>query len=275
MSAGQGRGGSRGRVLAACAAGVLAAGVAAACGGSNSTLPDVPDGGGGASSSGGAVDAGSCVAIPASDLPQASSPASGTVSGAGLDATLCPGGASARVEPAGASIDTAPYLFYLTYTVGSSSSAGDFLFASPAGATDGELNFMVGLSSPAPGQYTPGTSGTCGGGAFTYYLPIPEGLSCDAGTAPNCPKGCASECSGFGCDPCTPQAPSVSFTANAAGDCLGDTQPAVGTWSLSLTSVTAASPGNGGKYYTPHGSLTATMAGASGAAGTATLSITF
>ncbi|MGH7293707.1 MAG: hypothetical protein ACRELB_02185, partial [Polyangiaceae bacterium] len=79
-----------------------------------------------------------------------------------------------------------------------------------------------------------------------------------------------------GCNPCTPQAPSVSFTAKAAGDCLGDTQVVGGSWSLSLTSVTPASgSGSGGKYYTPHGSFTATLAGADGAAGTATLAITF
>ena len=275
MSAGMDHRGFGGRCAVACAAAVLVASVAAGCSGSTSSLPEGPDGGGGSSSGGTVVDAGSCVAIPSSFLPAGASPASGTVIGAGLAATLCPAGASARVEPAGASIDTSPYFFVLSYTVGSDSSAGDFLFSSPAGATDGELNVMVGLPSPSPGTYAAGSGGTCGGGAFTYYLPVPAGLDCDAGVAPNCPEGCSSECSGFGCDPCTPQPPAVSFTANAAGDCLGDTQPAVGSWSLSLTSVTAASPGNSDKYYTPHGSFTATMAGADGSPGSATLSVTF
>ena len=239
------------------------------CSGSSGSLPAGGDGG-----TTTVVDAGSCTSIPGSALPSGASAASGTFSGA-ASGTVCSGGASARIEAAGSSQDTAPFLFELSTTVGPNRWGDHFLFSAPAGASDGELNVMVGLTSVATGVLTETSAGTCGSGAFTYYLPVPAGLDCDAGVAPNCPNGCSSECSGFGCEPCTPQPPSVSYTAKAAGDCLGTQQTPSGSWTLTLTSVTPSTAGTSATTYTPHGTFTTSLAGADGAPGTVTLSITF
>jgi hypothetical protein len=54
-------------------------------------------------------------------------------------------------------------------------------------------------------------------------------------------------------------------------DCLGDTQPAQGSWTLNLTSVAryGGAGGSGDTYDTVHGTLTATML-SEGGTGTAT-----
>ena len=225
-------------------------------------------------------DAGDCPAIPSSDLPSASAPANGTVSGPDLSAVLCPGGASARILSAGASYDTEPYIFELDYTVGTATEVQPFTFASPAGANDGELSVLLGLPSAGPGEYD-SSSGQCGSLAFTYYLPVPPTVDCDAGQPPACPLGCSTLCSGFGCLPCSPQPPAVSYTAEGAADCIGGAQAAIGSWHLSLTSVTAAAadagPSDGdARNYLPHGTFTATMpADGDAGAGSAALSVSF
>jgi hypothetical protein len=233
-------------------------------GGSSSGATD----GGGASSGVGpsAIDASfdGCAAIPSSDLPASSSPAEGTVVGAGLSGLLCPGGASARIESAGARSDTEPYIFYLDYTVGLGSAVTDFQFQTPAAASHGELGVLLGIPSAAPGEYDSPSGAQCGTMAFTYYLPVPPSVDCEAGTPPSCSPGCGAVCSGQGCSPCTPTAPSVGYTAKGSGDCIGSTLTPVGSWHLSLTSVTAAADagsGTGLRFYLPHGTLTAQLVG--------------
>jgi hypothetical protein len=219
------------------------------------------------------VDASGCPAIPGSDLPAGSSPASGNVTGTSIDGVLCPAGAFARIESAGAHYDTAPYFFVLGYTVGGSAPVNDFVFTSPPGANHGELDVLLGLPAPAPGQFSSSSAQQCGSMAFTYYLPVPAWVDCDGGTGPSCPPGCSAACA-ITCGPCEPQEPSVGFTAQGPADCLGNTTPAFGSWTLSLTSVTEASGGGQGlSYYTPHGSFSATMDG--GDAGTATFVVGF
>jgi hypothetical protein len=118
--------------------------------------------------------------------------------------------------------------------------------------------------------------------AFSYYLPSPAGLDCEAGAPPDCPPGCSTVCDnvspGGGCEPCTPAAPGVGYSAVGTGDCIGDTSTALGSWTLTLTSVTEADAGTSGSptYYTPHGTFTATMVDASDAGTeTVTLSASF
>ncbi len=226
------------------------------------------------------VDAGTpgsqgCVAIPTSDLHVSASTASGTVVGGNLSALLCPGGASAYVESAGARYDTVPYFMMIEWTLGA--GIADFYFQSPAGASNGELSVMVGLNSVGPGEYSSPAGQDCGSLAFTYYLPVPAGLNCGTGTGPNCPPGCTSACSGFGCTACTAQQPSVSYTAQGTTDCIGNAQTAIGSWQLSLTSVAPGDAGtsSGLSYFTPHGTFTATMVAADGSSDTATLTVTF
>ena len=67
----------------------------------------------------------------------------------------------------------------------------------------GELEVMVPVTAPAAGVYKDSDPQACGAVLFSYALPIPAGLVCEAGTAPDCPAGCSSACSGFGCEPCT------------------------------------------------------------------------
>jgi hypothetical protein len=215
-------------------------------------------------------------AVPLSDTPPYDSPAAGSVMGSGLSATLCPGGASVRLESTAAG--TQPYLFALDYTiqVGNEAPVTDFLFQTPSNASNGELDVVLGISAAAPGEYTSPAGQQCGSMAFTYYLPVPPGIDCDAGAPPNCPAGCGTVCSGFGCEPCSPQPPAVSYTAQGSADCLGDTTIPIGSWDLVLTSVTPTDAGSGGlRFYTSHGTFTATMVGGEGGADTATFSVSF
>ena len=84
---------------------------------------------------------------------------------------------------------------------------------------------------------------------------------------------------GGGCEPCTPQPPAISYVANGSSDCIGGslTLP-LGSWDLSLTSVAATDTDGGGNvtYFTPHGTLTATLVNAGDAgAESVTLSTCF
>jgi hypothetical protein len=214
-----------------------------------------------------------------SDLAPFDSPAVGTVMGNGLSAAICLGGVSARVESAGARYDTSPYFWILNYTIQTGGEAGvtDFEFQNPSGASNGELNVLVGIPSIAPGVYSSPAGQQCGSMAFTYYLPVPPGLDCEGGVPPSCPAGCTAICSGLGCEPCTPQPPSVSYTAQGSADCIGDTTTPIGSWNLTLTSVTPVSTDAGSRlsYYTSHGTFTATMIAGDGGADTAGFSVTF
>jgi hypothetical protein len=221
-------------------------------------------------------DAAGCLPILSSDLHVSASPGSGTITGGNLTAVLCPGGASVYVESAGARYDTMPYFLMIEYTL-DSTPAADFDFQSPPGATNGELSVMVGLNSASSGDYNSPAGQDCGALVFTYYLPVPAGVSCEGGTGPDCPPGCGAVCSGFGCSPCTPQPPSVSYMAQSSTDCMGNSQTPIGSWQLSLASVTAgdAGTGSGLTYFTPHGSFTATLVATDGSAASVTLSVTF
>jgi hypothetical protein len=129
-----------------------------------------------------------------------------------------------------------------------------------------------------PGVYEISGSGACGSLGFSYALPIPPGVDCGTGKGPNCPPGCTSACSGFGCTPCTPAAPEVAYFAYAPSDCLGNSHALQGTWRVTITSATPYTGDGGssfGAYYIPHGSVTATLVGSGGASDTAVLSVSF
>ena len=225
-------------------------------------------------------DASGCPSVPLADLPSGASPATGTIDGPNLHAVVCPGGVWARVESAGARYDTAPYFLILGYAIGVNAAAPvDFEFSSPTGANSGELDLMAGLSAPSPGVYTSPSGQDCGGSAFTYYLPEPPGIDCDGGTDVSCPNGCGRACPVSGCQgiPCEPQPPSLSFVGAGTSDCIGDTQAPQGTWTVNLTSVTPAVAGSGTglTYYTPHGTLQASLLADDAGTGTAELAISF
>jgi hypothetical protein len=272
--------------LAACGAVGQAPGDAGADGASpvvdSGSAPLIESGSAIAPLEGGAAfmpDASGCAPVPASTLPSGASPATGTIDGPNLHAVVCPGGVWARVESAGALYDTAPYFLILGYAIGENMAAPvDFDFSSPVGANSGELDLMTGLSAPSPGVYTSPSGQDCGGSAFTYYLPLPPGIDCDGGTDVSCPNGCGRACPVSGCQgiPCEPQPPSLSFVGAGSTDCIGDMQAPQGTWTLNLTSVTPASgSGSSLEYYTPHGTLQASLPADDAGTGAADLAISF
>ena len=178
------------------------------------------------SGSGTAFDGG-CAPIPDGSVLYAS-PAAGMVSGDELSAVLCPGWGSAVIKGSGSG--STPFVF----TLGSV----DFQFDSPSGATNGILSVSAGLSAAASGDFSSPAGQECGAVGFTYYLPAPPSVDCGGGAPPSCPLGCTSACSHFGCTPCAPKMPSVSYAAQGSSDCTGNTQTPVGSWHLTLTSVT-------------------------------------
>jgi len=261
-------------------------------------------------STGTTVDAGGCSPIVNPQLANGS-PATGTIVGTTMSAVLCPGGAMARIESAGASYDTSPFFLMLNYTVEettlaqsyadaggdadtvvvvtnqpASPTSADFYFQSPAGANNGELIAMLGLPSAGTGAYSSPGGQECGSISFTYYLPVPSWVNCDAGApAPGsgCPAGCGQICDNFiggGCSPCAPQPPAVTFTAQGSSDCLGaagTAQTSVGSWQVSLSSVAPEDAGAASQqsYYAPHGAVTATMVADDGSKDTITLALSF
>jgi len=225
------------------------------------------------------TDTAGCTAIPSSELTPGTSAATGSVTASNLTAALCPGGASARVLSAGAAYDTSPYFFELSSNVSGSGFAADFAFQSPSGANGGEILVNVGLPSLSPGTYTGSASPACGDAAFSYSLPVPPSVDCDGGTDTQCPTGCGRTCPAFGCQgiPCEAQAPMVSYSANGATDCSGNATSPLGSWTLTLSSVTATDGGTS-KYnalFTPHGSLTMSLPASGGGTDVAQLSATF
>ncbi|HEY6477567.1 MAG TPA: hypothetical protein VI456_13380, partial [Polyangia bacterium] len=144
-------------------------------------------------------------------------------------------------------------------------------------ATGGEVDVDIGISAAAPGTYSQDV--TCGSAELVAYLPAPDPSICatDADSL-NCPDGCQSTGQN---QPCTPTPPMVIYAALAASDCRGDSTTAVGSWTVTLTSLTAepdAGTGTlGSAIYKAHGTLTATLADQQpdgGAAGI-TLTLTF
>lgn len=169
------------------------------------------------------------------------SPATGSVVGPGFTAVLCPAlGAHTNIDTQPSSSVSDPALFQL-----------DSLGSVATGAQNGSLLVSVGLPALRPGEYDSADVGACGILNFMYRLPVPC-LSCGGVDHPrgpgDCPPGCSSACSHFGCLPCEPDLPSVSYSAGDSSACIGDAGSTFGSWHISLTSVTP-----------PHGTFTATL----------------
>ena len=237
-----------------------------ASGGSTTTTPSSGSTSTGTTTSPPGPDCGA----PSGSVAPYDSEASGTVSGAAVSASLCNLPAHLYVSPY-----TTPKDRVLLLLDSTGSSA--ITFQSPPGAADPILTGMIAAPSASPGVYQSTATGACGGLVFSYALPVPPGLDCSGTTPPTCPPGCASVCSGQGCVPCAPSPPEVAYEAKVPSDCLGNTQAGAGAWTLTLTSVVpfTGDGGSSGTYYVPHGSLTATLVGPDGGAGSAVLSVGF
>ncbi|HEY1695886.1 MAG TPA: hypothetical protein VGG39_27150 [Polyangiaceae bacterium] len=257
---------------------VLAAGglvsllAASACGGGTANPaasdagPDVTSGPGSdgappGSDGGGAPAPDSGVSCPPPDADSgvygAENPASGTVSGPDVACTFCNAGASVFVE----SYATFPTMTYLDL------QDGTFVFTSPTTASDARVSGIVQIAAAAPGTYTSSDPTNCGSVSLSYVLPVPPGVDCGDGSilGPTCPPGCGSACSGFGCSPCAPNPPEGFYLAQGGATCFEETEPAVGSWSITLTSVEPyagdAGLAQGRVNYVAHGSLTAQLVG--------------
>jgi len=221
-------------------------------------------------------DGGACIDDGTEQTNPNMTAASGTFSGA-LAGAVCTGGAFAYVQSTPADDGGAPDVELLIATVGSGDPAARIRFQGPADVTDGELDVDIGIAAATPGTYTQDV--TCGSIELVADLPGPDPSICatDADSF-DCPDGCQSTGQN---QPCTPIPPQVTYAALAASDCRGDSATAVGSWTVTLSSLTAepdAGTGTlGSVIYKVHGTLTVTLADQDPDAGTegVTLDLSF
>jgi hypothetical protein len=204
---------------------------------------------------------------PTTPIPAYESDGNGAIDGAELSATLCHVGVFVYVSP-----DTNPPGQALLNLDSHSPSELQI----PTGGTPGWPNGSLSIDSPSPGVYLSSGNQACGAMHYYFGAPLPPGTDCDGGAPPACPPNCAAVCTLNGeCGPCTLNPPSVEYQAQAASSCYGAAQSVVGSWQISLTSVTPASGPGSGDSYLVHGSLTANIGGGSSGTSSATLSLAF
>jgi hypothetical protein len=235
------------------------------------------------SSSSGAASVGpepaACPAPPAADDDGGVAPyegfASGSTTGASVSASVC----NAEVllsDFNGASSS-------LLLSVDSTSAFASTTVRLPAGALAGTLTGSIGVGTPTAGVYASSDAQACGSLTFSYGTVDAGAGNCDVGPSSACPPGCASiffcpDAAAIPC--CVPLATTYVYQAVAASTCYGGgTQTALGSWKLTLTSVTPyaddASAEYGQSFYLAHGTLTATLQGTTDTTDTASLSLTF
>ena len=220
----------------------------------------------------GPFDGGACTDDASQQTDPNMTAASGTFSGA-LAGSVCTGGTFAYVQSSPADDGGAPEVELLIASVGAGDPAARIRFQEGANVTDGELIIDVGLSAATPGTYT--QDGSCGSVVLIGDLPVPDSSICatDAEIF-GCPNGCEST----GPDqPCTPIPPQAIYAAVAATDCHGYATTGGGSWTLTLTSLTAEPDAGtgvvGSVLYKAHGTLTAKLADQSTDAGTTGVSL--
>lgn len=263
-----------GGVLMACTGGEAGPSDAATGGDvgrpSDAAMIDVASG---SNDSGAAGDAGSQAigdcGPPDGALAGYATAASGYISGADVGASVC--NASAWLFQSRYSSPPGDYVLFLNSTQQSSVTA-----TKRPDTSDWLLNGMMQVSAPAAGNYP--SAGQCGFLSFEFALPVAPGVTC-SGTGPNCPPGCAAACSGLGCGPCTPQQPTVGYSANGSSDCLGTAQSPQGSWTVTLTSVQPyyddAGSNQNGQHYITHGTVTGTLPNEDGGGDMATVTLGF
>jgi hypothetical protein len=294
-----------------CATAWLALAIAPACGGSQTagTRPGIVGNGGGAPGSGGSngaggVSSGGGAGGPTGPITDAGTladalgsfdgggctddteaepigvAATGTFSGDGVSGAICDRGAFAYVQSTPADDGGAPMIELLIETTVKGSPAAALRFSTPGNVVAGDISVDIGLPAASTGTYA--QAATCGSAVIAAMLPPPDASICATDAGPDsfdCPPGCQSV-GGLSDHTCTPFAPELDFVALAADDCRGDSTTPIGSWTLTLTSVTpypADAGAYGVVYYAVHGTLTATLADEQGDGGTSGvgLSLTF
>ncbi len=220
----------------------------------------------------GPFDGGACTDNASQQTDPNMTAASGTFSGA-LAGAVCTGGTFASVQSTPADDGGAPRVELKIASVGAGDPAARIRFQDGANVTDGELSIDVGIPAATPGTYTQDAS--CGAVVLIGDLPVPDPSICatDAEIF-GCPNGCEST----GQDqPCLPIPPQVIYAAVAPADCHGYLTPGGGSWTVTLTSLTAEPDAGtgilGSLTYKAHGTLTATLADQSADAGTTGVSL--
>ena len=217
--------------------------------------------GGTSNGTGGSVGATTVPCISDATASAYQTSGSGTFSGADLDGYICTGGAIAYMERTQASSYVGSQLLVIIDTALTGTPANRLQFDKPANATGGMLTIMAGVGSATPGTYSSSNGSSCGSLAFCTYLPLPAGVQCpdDAGACNSRYYAMLGPIMGPTCQPVTPE---VCYEAKAASSCLPGSQSPLGSWTLTLTSVTpyVSDAGSSGmSYYVVHGSFVATM----------------
>lgn len=185
---------------------------------------------------------------------------SGTFSG-GLDGEVCAKGARGYLERASGSVSVPSQLALIVYNNVNADTATQMQFRDPSDATGGELSVLIGgFASATPGTYT--NAETCGSVVLTAELAT--NVDCGDSSGVNaCPPGCALQGPILG-PSCQPIVSSISYQAQTASDCVSGGKTPLGSWSVTLTSVTLLDPPDGSfgtGYYVVHGTLNATLVG--------------
>jgi hypothetical protein len=221
----------------------------------------------------GPFDGGACTDNASQQTDPNMTAASGTFSGA-LAGAVCTGGTFAHVQSTPADDGGAPEIELLIASVGAGDPAARIRFQDGANVTDGELTIDVGIPAATPGTYT--QDGSCGAVVLIGDLPAPDPSICATDAMDfGCPDGCEST----GPDqPCMPIPPQAIYAAVAASDCHGYATTGGGSWTVTLSSLTAEPDAGtgilGSVTYKVHGTLSATLADQSADAGTTGVSLT-
>ncbi|HEY2510013.1 MAG TPA: hypothetical protein VGI39_04130 [Polyangiaceae bacterium] len=221
----------------------------------------------------------SSVACPAPSedggVPAYETFAIGSANAPGVSLSFC--NAEAQVES-----NYGPILFSVDSTTASFATAEVHL---PAGAVGASITGSIGLEAPAAGVYKSSDANACGGLTLRYETPLATQSACQVDANASCPTGCTSTyfCGNAQGPCCVPLATAFAYQAAAASVCTGGgtstPQPALGDWTLTLTSVTPyvgdAGPPYGGAAYLAHGTLTAHLQGTADTTDSAEVDLTF
>ena len=196
------------------------------------------------------------------------SPVHGTFTGSNVDVLVCDGGVTTYLRGTSSSFSTSPYLQWFQDNL-AAYYFGGFSIRQPQNVDSVDFSALLGVSSTTPGTYT--SAQACGGVVLCVNSSIPVGLDCSTDAGFDCPPGCALMGPSFDLT-CMPVRPSTCYVAQGSSDCVADTQTPMGSWQLTLTSISLFS---NQPWYVTHGSLTATMVSDQDATDTFSLSLDF
>jgi hypothetical protein len=194
-------------------------------------------------------------------------PGHGTFTGPNVDVLVCDGGII--VQHYGTTHFATPYVQSFDNNVVAS---GSFSIREPQNVQGADFTTLLGMNSNTTGTYT--SAETCGNVILCFYFPIPAGLDCSTHAGFECPPGCELVGPSFDLT-CMPMQPEICYSAQGSSNCY-ETQDPVGSWQLTLTSISPAPVLSGFvSWYLTHGSLTATMVSEHDASDTVSLSLEF